>query len=142
MARLEWSLVAQSYAIDRVSNALSVFNIIEYLSVPKELPELPAGQQIAVGPQFSIVQRWERTKPDASEYLTGRVQVLGPGDGVIGSGEFVIDLAAEKRARSIINFPFLPFAGVGDYKFITELKVGDEWQQMDKIVLAVTRTAN
>ena len=141
MARIEFAVIAQSFSIDRDSNALSIFNIIENLAIPKIVPEPVEGQQLAVSPPFAIVQRWVRTDPEIKEQLAARIQVVGPNGNVIGGGEFSVDLASDIRARQLMNFPFFPFAGVGDYKFITQIKVDEEWKNMLEVALVVTRLA-
>ena len=54
MARLEWTVVAQSYVVDRESNSLSILNVLDELIIPNEAPDPPPGQQIAIGPAFSL----------------------------------------------------------------------------------------
>ena len=142
MARLEWVVVAQGYAVDRESNALSIFNIIENLSIPKEVPDPPRGQQIPIGPQFAMAHRWIRSDSELPERPEGRVQVVGPEGTIIGTVGFTVDLVTDQRARSMIKFPFFPFGGIGDYKFITEVKVGDDWQRIDEVALTVQRNAS
>jgi hypothetical protein len=142
MPLLELSLLAQSYSNDRESNALSIFNIIENILIPKSVPDPPAGQQIAVAPQISVVQRWTRSEREVAEKVTGRIQVLGPSGNMIGGGEYSIDLSVERRSRSMMNFPFFPFVGEGDYRFVTEVKAGDSWLQVHEFSISVTRSAN
>jgi hypothetical protein len=142
VARLEWVAVAQGYSVDRESNALSIFNVIESLAVQKEVPDPPRGQQFAIGPQFVIVHRWIRSDPELEERPVGRVRVVGPEGDTLGTAEFTVDLLAERRARSMLKFPFFPFVGIGEYKFFTEMKVGDDWQEIDKMALVVHRVAS
>ena len=142
MVRLEWVALAQGYSVDRESNALSIFNVIESLAVPKEVPDPPRGQQIPIGPQFVIVHRWIRSDPELGDRAVGRVKVVGPEGDTIGTAEFTVDLVAERRARSMLKFPFFPFAGIGEYKFFTEMKIGDDWQKIDEIALVVQRVAS
>jgi hypothetical protein len=139
MARLEWTVVAQSYVVDRESNSLSILNVLDELNIPNEVPDPPPGQQIAVGPAFSVIQMWSRTNSGIPERISGRFQLLRPDGTVVAGVEFFVDLASADRARSMINLPFFPFSGIGNYRMTVDLKVGDDWQKLTEQVLAVKR---
>jgi hypothetical protein len=141
MPRIEWTLFALSYAVDQQSNSLSVFNVIEEIAVPPEVPEPSAPDQIvAVGPTFSLINMWARSEPEIPEERFVRVQVKVPDGRVAALTEFKLDLRGGQRSRTINTFKFLPFTGTGDYRFAIEVKSGeDTWQNVLEAILPVRR---
>src|ERR1017187_4680935 len=118
MARLEWTVVAQSYVVDRESNSLSILNVLDELNIPNEVPDPPPGQQIAIAPAFSVIQNWPQTNSGIPERISRRFQLFRPDGSVVAGVEFFVDLASADRARSMIKLPIFSFFFCWSYLYI------------------------
>lgn len=137
-----WVVLCQSSAVDRETNVVSLFNVVEEIHLPAQPLALPPEQQLPAGtlltPIFQLVALWMRSAPDVPEQGRGRIQVLLP-DGSLGmSQEFEVDLTQYLRLRFRSNLPGLPVGGEGVYRFLIDGKAADsEWTQMFELPLLV-----
>jgi len=142
MAKLDFVLVAHSCSVDQTTNALSIFNLIEGLGVPGDVPDPPKNGFHNVGPPLSIVVVCRRSKPDVAESGTGRVRLFAPSiRNAIGGEEFQINLTGNNRgSRAIFQLPFLPYMGPGTYRLDVEVKVGENrWKRIGSRELPVIK---
>ena len=107
MAELEYFLVSESVAIDRDTNALSLFSVVEELHVvdlPALLPRLAAisgwlleDADIGKDYQATVVVR----RPDGSEFLSMALNFT----------------ASRSRQRAVMRAEGFPFDSVGTWLF-------------------------
>jgi hypothetical protein len=139
MPRLDWTIIAQSHAVDRTSNALSIFNILETISLDPETPDPSAGTGIGLPLAFSVIQGWSREADSPPEKTEARVKIVGPSGTALAVVEIAVDLSASTRARTMVNANAFPYAGVGDYRFESELRIGDEWKPISVATVTVAK---
>jgi hypothetical protein len=137
--RIEWAMLVQAYSIDRESNSLSLFNVIEEITLPHDVPVPPEGQTIPIGPQMALIGLWSRSDASVGEKAEARIEISFPDGRSAGNAIFDVDLTGEARTRGILKLPFLPFSGEGFYTFSTALKTGDDWNKVHSIQLRVKR---
>lgn len=139
MPRLEWSMLAHGFSIDRSTNALSIFNIIEDIAIPANITEAEAGQHVPIGPPFVLLQLWSRSEPAEEALAEARVSIVAPNGAEMGGGAFIIDLKAAARARTVVGMPFLPYVGLGTYQLVTDIRVGESWKRISTMALSVAK---
>lgn len=105
MARLEFFLAAKSASVDRFSNELSLFEVLEELrppAVPSSLPSLVA------------VSCWLAEAEDAGQDFQVTIRISGPpiGDAVDFPQNFQMGQAL--RHRVFHRFQGIPLVGPGD----------------------------
>jgi hypothetical protein len=138
-----WAILCQSSAVDRDTNVVSLFNVIEDLTLSAPPPEAPPGQQLPAGlalvPPFRIVALWSRSNPDVPEQGRGRMRLLLPKDGSVArTQEFDVDLTQHLRLRHIMNLSGLPLGGEGIYRFVIDGMTGtSEWTEKFELPLHV-----
>lgn len=136
-----WGILCQSSSIDRDTNALSLFNIIEGAAIVSPEPPQPSseGQLPQTLGQFQFVVSWARSNPEVAERGRGRVRVSLPSDNEFGPPrEFEVDLTAHLHLRMRIQFPGLPLGGEGDYRFVVEKQTPEgNWLEESSAILRV-----
>jgi hypothetical protein len=137
-----WAILCQNSAVDRDTNNLSLFNVVEELTVPARPPAGSPGQQLPAGalqqPLFQLVVLWTRSDPDVPEQGRGRIQVLLPDGSLAMRQEFEVVLTQYLRVRFRSNIPELPVGGEGVYRFLIDGKAADsEWSQLFELPLSV-----
>lgn len=127
-----WTLICSNAIVDRDTNNVSIFNILEQVTIPKNAIN---NQVIAVG--IELITLWVRS--DLSKPAKGKSQInlVAPNGEVTKSVDSEIDLSKFERLRSRVFFQGLPYNGEGIYRFIVLYKVDDEkdWEQVASIPL-------
>lgn len=131
-----WTVVCSMSVTDKETNNISLFNVIEQLTILTQ----PQPNMI---PQFSldIVTLWGRSDDAITAQGCSRVTLVSPSGEEIGQGEGEIDLVKHERLRARRRFPLgLNLKDAGRYYFRIELKLDDEeeWHTVAKIPLKVT----
>jgi hypothetical protein len=138
-----WAILCQSSAVDLDSNLVSLFNVVEELTLPAPPPQTPQGQQLPAGltlaPLFQIVVLWTRSDPEVPEHSKGRLRILLPGGGEATAPEFEVDLTQNPRARHRINLASLPVSRAeGIHRFVIDGMTGTlGWTEMFEVPLSV-----
>jgi hypothetical protein len=104
--RVVLAVCAVGVSVDRFSNRLSIFNVMEGISSPSFpvwLSEI----------SFIVVLRKEN---DEAANLRARCQVR-IGDNIISDSEVAVDFGPNNDARQIVNFQGLPLPSPGDLVF-------------------------
>lgn len=127
-----WSVFCSSSAIDRDSNQVSLFDLVEQISVQlMEAP--PAGEKVIIPARFQVVTLW--TRGDAAEPATGvsRLRLVAPSGEELLKSEYDVDLTEHQLRRVRLNLAGMPYVGDGRYHFRVELKDDDQWQVVGDI---------
>lgn len=143
MATNIWSVLCKSTAIDRDTNTLSLFEIIEGIEIqdiPKEAYEDAPIQLSGNGGDVAcLVSYWWRDDPSKKERAEGRCRVIGPNKKEIYSHAFKIDLTSHSKSRHILRFSGLLFCGPGIYQYTLQQRVITEkssrWRTVAKVPL-------
>jgi hypothetical protein len=115
MPRLEYFLVARSVSIDQDRNEVSVFGILEEISLSKSDPK--------VLPEMEALASWILDPEDQGTDFLVTLQLVGPGPGQCPSdGEFSVAFTAKgSRQRTRLGFVGMPIDRAGDTRFILKL---------------------
>jgi hypothetical protein len=141
MAHFDFALLAQSVSVDRESNNLSIINVIDELTVPRETPDPPKGKILPAGFSFFLLMVWERSSAAVPETKEGRVLLVGPNSKrPAGIAPIKIDLTGTNlRCRIMLRTDVLPYQGPGTYTFVVQLKAGAKWRRVGSRTMKVTK---
>ena len=137
-----WGILCQSSVIDRQTNNVSLFNVIEEISIPAQPPQMQPGQPwpTDVAPlMFDLVILWMRSDEDTPERGRGRVRLVVPNQKAPALGqEFEVDLTNYLRLRMVLKVPGLPAGDLGMYRFIVDGKTDtSDWAEMFELPIRV-----
>jgi len=110
---LQFAVVAQSVAIDRFTNRLSIFNVCERI----EAPQFPIFVAELV---FVAVVRREPNEPAVYDTILH----IRLGQTVIGQANLHIDFEGSLNNRQVANFQGLPIVTAGELQFGFDLPNG------------------
>lgn len=132
MAKLIWAVLSQTAVVDRFSNALSVFNIVEELSVPAPPPPSDGKPQLAVLPLVAVTY-WRRSDPTKPESVQVRLRIVGPTKKPLMEALQTADMTDHLRTRALATLPGIPVAGAGNYAIIISTKAGAQWKKAGQV---------
>ena len=134
-----WAILCQNAVIDRDTNTVSLFNVVEEVTVPVAPPSGDISMLPGVVPAtFELVILWSRSETDEPELGMGRIALISPDSTSSTPHELNIDLTQYLRWRSRIKFPGLPITGEGTYTFQIEFKSeSSDWVQVFELPLRV-----
>ena len=137
-----WAVLCQSSSVDRDSNNMSLFNMLEEVRLPASVPAMTLEPDLteealeALG-QFQLVILWARSDEGIGEKIRARVRVFPPAaeDPVVTS-DLDVDPSEYLRLRQRVNFPGIPASRqqgpvAGTYEFVIDSRLGDHgWKEM------------
>lgn len=135
-----WAVLCERVVIDRETNNLSLFNVVEEVQVPAQQPRSVAEalDESVIPTSYELVVLWGRSELELPEKGFGRVRILLPGDKDFLTQEYEVDLTTFLRLRSRLRLPGLPAGGEGVYLFKVDGKSsGQEWTEMFELPLRV-----
>ncbi len=139
--RVLYALLCQRAIIDRDSNNVSIFNVIEEMGIPpQEALTVSSNTPVQFGHLigFELLALWARTAEDVPEEGTGRLQLFLPDrDEALITRTFPLDLSQFLRTRQPIAFPGLPEAVGGTYRFVLSVSSNGEWEWQFEVPLRV-----
>jgi hypothetical protein len=136
-----WSVLCQAISIDRFSNAVSLFNVLEEITYTPQgpLPDpLPALLYIPLNAQ--VASLWTRDDLDTPEVGRARLRLVspsGPGPDLKEGGEYEVDLTVAKRHRQVATVATLPWTENGLYYFLVERQAEAHWEEVGRLPLEV-----
>lgn len=117
-----WTVVCSRSVIDRDSNNVTLQNVLEQVTITKELE----AEQAAVIPmRFEVVTLWARSDFDKPAEGEQRLTLISPSGESLLTGKGKIDLSEFRRYRYRARFDGFPTKGVGRYIFRVECRVND-----------------
>ena len=141
--RITWAFLCRSSAIDIDTNSISLFNIIEDISVPSDPPVVDEEEEdsfpMALG-SCELIVASARTDLSVPERSPVRVLLEFPTEtppAVLLEAE--INLESAQRNRFRLQLPGLPISGRGTYRFVIEVQQpdGEEWHQLHEVPISV-----
>ena len=135
-----WAVLCERVSVDKDTNNLSLFNIVEEVQVPAQEPPSFAkvSDKHVIPAAFELVVLWARTDLGVPERGIGRVRILVPEDGDAFPQEYEVDLTQFLRLRTRLRLPGLPAGGEGIYLFkIDGKQSGEDWTEMFELPLRV-----
>ncbi len=135
-----WTVICRQSVIDRDSNSVSLFDVVEQITVHGEL----RGEDPAVAPvEMEVVTLWSRSDYDVPAKGAQRLTLFSPSGGVLAGGEQEVDLSQHRWFRNRARFRGLPVKGPGRYLFRVEQMEEDEaeWQHVTDVPLELVVVA-
>jgi hypothetical protein len=132
MIRHVWTVFCSSSAIDKDTNQVSLFDIIEKINV-ELVGAPPPGEKVVVPSRFQVVTLWSRAQPNEPEAGSGRLRLMAPGGQELLKSENDIDLTEYGLRRVRVNLAGMPFVGNGQYRFVVDQRVNDEWKMVAEV---------
>lgn len=118
-----WTVLSHSVAIDKATNQLSVFEVVEEFNIHARgmVPPTDGSKVMSVRfgvPTFTITTLWTRTDPKTPCRGISRVVFIDPAnkESVLDDSSD-IDLTEFMRTRQILKLVGLPFTISGRYRF-------------------------
>jgi hypothetical protein len=129
-----WSVLCSDSVIDRSTNNVSIFNVLEQIQAvtPRE-PE----EGVTLPIRAQVVSLWHRVGTSQPEVGEARVVLQGPDEQVILRDAHVLELTKSRlRTRLLING--LPIRSSASYAVVVEYRQGEgSWNVATKLPLEV-----
>jgi hypothetical protein len=110
MPQLEYFLVAESAAVDQMTNRVSIFNVME---------DLPAAQLPSIIPHLAVVAAWNFTPAEVGAEFQVHLRIVSPG--AEPRDQYSHFRATRRRQRVFNVIVGLPVATQGDIVFTIAL---------------------
>lgn len=121
MAEHIWSVLCHKGCLDKYSNSISLFDVMEQVDLLEPIPAPPDGNTISTFKiQLHLVSLWVRSDLIKPERTLCRVRIITPDGKTIRGSQPEIDLIEHRRTRSFIIMDAFPFTVEGVYRFIVE----------------------
>jgi hypothetical protein len=135
MIRHCWTVVCSRSSMDSESHNVSMFEVLEQLTVQGPLPE---GRGQVVMPH-EVVSLWTREDLEKGGSAEARHGVIAPSGWSSQGKSLQIDLTRYNRLRSRARQGSFPLEGPGLYWITTEFRkaTDEEWQEVSRVPLEV-----
>jgi len=120
MIRHIWTVICLRAVIDKESNNVSLFDVLEEVRITTsesniEEPMIPFPVKIA------WVTTWQREPIEYPGHSRGKDTILSPTGKIVVENEYPIDLSKHKRLRTKRNVANFPVSESGMYSFRTQI---------------------
>lgn len=134
MIRHVWSVLCNRSSIDRETNNISLFEILEQLTIHGW-----DGQPGVLGGSLELVSLWSRIELDRPGRGEARLLLLTPAGNTPISQSYSIDLREYHRLRNRHRMSGIPIEGPGLYIFVVEFRQQDQeqWIEAARVPLEV-----
>ena len=140
-----WTILCGSSSVDRQTNNISLFNIIEQLSLnikrenwEKALKEKKEG--FLARTQFEIVTLWEKEEPEDEISAEVEVRLVDPKGNVLHKQPYQLSFAKQvKRHRQRLTWSGMKLTQAGVYIFSINIKYPDatQFEEVETVKLLV-----
>ncbi len=114
MIRHVWSILCSKSSVDRQTNSISLFEVIEGIQFVTAGPvNFPADVPF----EAQVVSLWLRSDPAVPEHGQMRSKLIGPSNQNLGESISEIDLRSNSRVRTVGQFNGLRIDGAGIYEW-------------------------
>lgn len=141
MINLLWCVICSKSSIDKESNNLSLFNIIEEIGFNQEAPSVEEGQTITLPINFEIVSFWESNPYNSDDRLDLRIIVLMPGEREHPVDQtYSINFTSHPRLRVRILVNGFPYNGSGRYLIRLEKRhvlIDGDWELATELPIEI-----
>lgn len=129
-----WSVLCSKASIDRETNNISLFEVIEQIQI-QGLADEPG----VLPCSLELVSLWSRTEPDKPSRGEARIFLRTPRTTNLMPQTQAVDLQQYRRLRSRLVIPSIPIEGPGIYTFVVECREQgrEQWVQVASIPLEV-----
>jgi len=136
-----WSLLCSRCVTDKVSNNVSLFEVLEEIHLPPGVAEKKGGGIEVIAPMpADWVTLWARSKKEEPETVLVKDTILSPSGKILGEKEYSINLQENSRSRAIRRVPLPPSDKSGVYRFRTQVKDEEQksWRRVSEIPVEVS----
>jgi hypothetical protein len=121
-----WSVLCSNSTLDRNTNNVSLFNVLEQLNVPKEkfskAADNPAAN-VVVGVNCELITLWKKAEKDKVVLAEEKIELADPNNKVLGSIINAIEIPENShRARIRVVVNGVKITVEGEYKFKISVK--------------------
>lgn len=129
-----WSVLCSKSSIDKETNNISLFEVIEQLQ-----GEGWMGEPVLVPYPLELVSLWARAEPNRPSRGEARVILHSPSGTTKISATQQVDLSEFRRLRHRIKIPGLRVNGPGFYTFLVEVRQEEQehWEPVARIPLEI-----
>lgn len=135
-----WAIFCSNASVDKESNSLTLFGVIEDLQIRVDGPAPPSSDNPLIAPfQAVLVVLNERSEFGKEESCTGRVRIIDPNGAELGITLFEVKLTDHARIRSMIRFQNFMLTVSGQYRLAIEYQNDNgEWDEAEVVPITVT----
>lgn len=132
-----WTVLCSQTSVDKTSNNISLFNVLEELKVAGLT--LNSEKTYVLPISFELVTFWARDDDNKPTKGQASVRLLAPNGMVMKEQVWDVDLSSFQRFRSIIKISGLPVKQAGRYQFQVQIKDEDDstWRVCSKVPLQI-----
>ena len=135
-----WTVFCTRSVIDKDTNNVSLFEVLEKISAVGEVPEEKGKEKVvpAIPINAHLVTLWARRNPLISVKGRARIVFESPSHNLLFQREYEVDLSSFLRTRVRSEISALPVPESGWYRFKVELlSESGNWQKVASIPLEV-----
>ena len=135
MMRHIWSVLCSKQSIDRETNSISLFEVIEGVQFyTKAIPSFPSPVPFA----GTLVTLWARSTPGERAKGVARVRLLSPEGTELLSQTMEVNLESHPRNRSILQLQGIVIGGPGVHAWEVSSRAADgRWETQATIPMDV-----
>ncbi len=137
MIRHIWSVLCARAVIDRTTNNISLFEVIEGGQITTNMQlQFPANVPF----EATLVSFWARQDPTKAVTGQMKIRILGPKGEQLIEGTSSIDLQNNGRTRVLSQFNGMRTGGNGVHEFQVSWRIGDKeaWNLVASVPLELT----
>ncbi len=126
-----FSVLCMRTVIDRESNNLSLFEVIERVTAPA------GSDEGMLNLTLDFVTVWSRSDLNVACSGRARIRIQAPNGTALGDHViYEVDLQEFSRTRNVVRLGSVPFRGAGYHFFVFEREgAEDQWQEVARIPL-------
>ncbi len=139
MAEHVWSVFCLKGVLDKYSNQVSIFDVVEEMAITFQKAP-PPGEAADIEMSGMLVSFWTRSDRDVPETLKFRVTLHGPDDAELKTWPTLdVDLTTGRRSRGFIRVEKLLYVGPGVYRFhIQQGEPDGGWETIARVPFEIT----
>src|SRR3989338_1372313 len=130
-----WSIACSRTSVDRESNNISLFEVLEQLTLSGG--PIQPGKKGVVPILFEIVSLWTKEHENETIKGRGRTVLVAPSGAELPLLEFDIDLSNHQRLRTINRITGLPIGEEGKHYFRIDLQADGQWVEQGSVPLQI-----
>lgn len=133
-----WTVICSRSIINKETNNITLFEVLEQLNLMEPPLPLPEGTIGGIPIIFEVVTLWNRSN-DEPTMGRARLQLLTPSGSVINEHEYSIDLTDHSRARAKTQVVGLPVQEFGRHQFRMQLwdEDNNQWRDVTSVPLYI-----
>lgn len=132
-----WSVLCQKGILDRYTNAVSLFEIIEGVIITPKSP--PPSGRVNIPASMHLVSLWCRSDRGTPESFEARSVVILPSGSEVAGLSMQAGLQEHRRIRTFMRLEAMPFEGAGQYGFAVEYRGAptEQWTRVATVPVEV-----